>query len=100
MKRDDTVYLRHMLDAAARIQEYVDGLDFESFKSNLMAQDAVIRQLEIIGEATRNISTALRDKYMEIPWKDIAGMRACSFTSTSVWIYRLCGILSNRTSPS
>ena len=75
MMKDDTVFLRHILDAINKIQEYAKGMDFEKFRKSSLVQDGVIRQLEIIGEATKNLSEEIRGKHSDIPWKDIAGMR-------------------------
>ncbi len=75
MTRDDTIYLRHILDAINRIEEYVAGLDHEAFMDSGLVQDGVIRQFEIIGEATKNLSSTLKERYPDVPWKDIAGMR-------------------------
>ncbi len=75
MIRDDAVYLHHILDAINRIEEYVSGLNHEGFIRSSLVQDGVIRQIEIIGEATKNLSPALKERYPVIPWKDIAGMR-------------------------
>lgn len=73
--RDDTVYLKHILDAIARIEEYTRGIDGEEFSKGTLIQDGVIRQIEIIGEAAKNISSGLKEKYSNVPWKDISGMR-------------------------
>mgnify|MGYP001567059987 CR=1 FL=1 len=75
MKKDDTVFLRHILDAVNWIEEYTHGLDYEGFREAHLVQDGVIRQLEIIGEATRNLSKEFRYNHTDIPWKDMAGMR-------------------------
>jgi uncharacterized protein with HEPN domain len=75
MKRDDMVYLKHMLDAINVIEEYVNEVAYDEYMTNRMLQDAVMRELEIIGEATRNLSMELRNRYSEVPWKKIAGMR-------------------------
>jgi uncharacterized protein with HEPN domain len=75
MQRDDTVYLRHISDAIAQIESYVTGIDKPTFIQTAMIRDAVIRQLEIIGEATKRISPVLRMRYPAVPWQDIAGMR-------------------------
>jgi uncharacterized protein with HEPN domain len=75
MKRDDSVYLRHILDAIARIEEYLEGVSPETFKARTQIQDAVIRQTEIIGEAARHLSSELRNRHTRVPWQDIIGMR-------------------------
>jgi uncharacterized protein with HEPN domain len=75
MKRDDSIYLRHVLDAITRIEQYVQGLSEEAFSLNTLVQDAVIRQIEIVGEATKRLSSGLRNRNPQIPWQDIAGMR-------------------------
>lgn len=75
MKRDETVYLQHILDAIARIGQYLEGIDERAFQQNSLVQDGVIRQIEIIGEAAKHFSTELRSAYPDIPWQDIAGMR-------------------------
>ncbi len=75
MKKDDSVYLRHMLDAISRIEEYTRDIQYDGFMDNHLIQDGVIRQIEIIGEATKRLSKEFREKNSEILWKDVAGMR-------------------------
>ncbi len=75
MKSDETVYLRHILDAIAKIETYVQGVDETAFRHAGLIQDGVIRQIEIIGEATKRLSRSLRNRHSETPWEDIAGMR-------------------------
>ncbi|MCI2429488.1 DUF86 domain-containing protein [Candidatus Acetothermia bacterium] len=75
MKPDETVYLRHILDAIAKAESYLQGKDEVMFKRDTLIQDGVIRQVEIIGEATKRLSSELRSKYAHVPWEDIAGMR-------------------------
>ncbi|MBF0539576.1 MAG: DUF86 domain-containing protein [Nitrospirae bacterium] len=75
MNKDDQVYLHHILDAITQIKTYVKGVDYETFKSNRMLQDAVVRQLEIVGEASKNISMEIRSKHSVIAWRDLVGMR-------------------------
>jgi len=75
MRKNDSVYLSHILDSIERIEEYTENMEKEDFLSSNLVQDGTIRQIEIIGEATKNLSKELRDKYPQIPWSDIAGMR-------------------------
>ena len=75
MIKDDTIYLRHILDAISQIEEYVAGLDQGAFMNSRLVQDAVIRQFEIIGEATKSLSPDIRERFPDVPWKDMAGMR-------------------------
>lgn len=74
-KKDDAVFLRHILDAILKIEEYTNGVEYNKFIQDTLIQDGVIRQIEIIGEAAKNLSDNIRKKYPDIPWKDIAGMR-------------------------
>ncbi|MHA1239010.1 MAG: HepT-like ribonuclease domain-containing protein [Candidatus Odinarchaeia archaeon] len=75
MKKDDTVFLKHILDAINLIEEYLKDKKYNEFKNNRMLQDAIIREIEIIGEAASKISMELRNKYSDIPWRQIVGMR-------------------------
>ena len=73
--KDETVYLKHIADAIAQIEDYLHEKSFEEFTGNKMFQDAVVRQLEIIGEASRNLSDDFRRLHSAVPWGQIAGMR-------------------------
>ncbi len=75
MKKDDFVYLRHILDAISRIEEYTQGITYEHFMANHLIQDGVIRQIEIIGEAAKRLSKYIKERHTQISWKDMAGMR-------------------------
>ena len=75
MKKDDSVYLRHILDAVNTVEEYLQGINEAKFRATRLLQDGAIRQIEIIGEAIRHVSKDLRKTYPEVPWQDIAGMR-------------------------
>ena len=75
MIKDDTVFLRHILDAINKIQEYIKGMNYEGFKASSLVQDGVIRQLEIIGEAANSVSPAFRDRFLDIPWGKMTGLR-------------------------
>lgn len=75
MIRDDSVYLAHILDALQQIAAYTSEMDELGFLSNRLVQDGVIRQFEIIGEATKNLSDTFKQQHSAIPWKDLAGFR-------------------------
>ena len=74
MKRDDKTYLLHILDAVTQIQAYTARGRADFFSSRLV-QDGVIRNLEVIGEATKNLSSTLRERQPDLPWKQMAGLR-------------------------
>jgi uncharacterized protein with HEPN domain len=75
MPRNDIAYLRHILDAIHRIEEYLHEVTEVDFHNRYLIQDGVIRQIEIIGEATKQLSKETRENNSHIPWRDIAGMR-------------------------
>ncbi len=74
-KRADTDFLNDSKEAILRINVYVENLSYEEFLNDIKTQDAVVRNLEIIGEAIKNISEELKEKYPRVPWKDLAGVR-------------------------
>lgn len=73
--KDDSVYIRHISDSIERIEKYLKDIDEDEFARNTLIQDAVIRQLAIIGEAGKRIPHDLRKRHKDIPWKDVVGMR-------------------------
>lgn len=75
MKKDDTIYLHHILDAIGLIEEYTKGMSENEFLGNSMAHDAVVRQIEIIGEAARNVSDEFQEKHPNLPWMKMIGIR-------------------------
>jgi uncharacterized protein with HEPN domain len=75
MKHNDIFYLHNILDSILRIEQYLSGVSEKDFQENSLVQDGVIRQLEIIGEAVKHMSTDLRSRYSRVPWNDIAGAR-------------------------
>ena len=74
-KREFTLYLEDMLQSMQRIEEYIGDLDFRKFKMTYLVVDAVVRNFEILGEASKKIPTNIQDKYPEIPWKKMYGLR-------------------------
>jgi uncharacterized protein with HEPN domain len=73
--RKDKAYLQDILDGIADIERFLEKVTEEEFYRNKEKQYAVLRALEIIGEATKNLNKEIKAKYRAIPWKDIAGMR-------------------------
>jgi uncharacterized protein with HEPN domain len=75
MKKDPRVFIEHVLECIGRIEEYVRGVTKDEFFKSTQKQDAIIRRIEIIGEAAKNLPIEIKEKYPDIAWKDIAGMR-------------------------
>jgi len=73
--RRDRDYLLDIQEAVHRILAYTAGFTYEQFTADLKTQDAVVRNLEVIGEATKKLSRSLRNAHPQIPWKDMAGVR-------------------------
>lgn len=74
-KRGDFEFLSDIDEAIKRIESYTLRMNYQDFLKDIKTQDAVIRNLEIIGEAVKNLSKKLKGKYKDIDWKNIAGMR-------------------------
>lgn len=72
--KEDRVYLSHIRDAIERIDAFTSG-GRDQFLTDPMVQDAVVRNLEVLGEAAKGLSEDLRMANPEVPWKQIAGMR-------------------------
>ncbi len=75
MKRNPKLFLEHILESIALIEEYTQDVTRETFLESMKVQDMVIRRLEIIGEAVKNIPEHIKREHANIPWKSIAGMR-------------------------
>ena len=75
MNKDPKVFIEHILESITAIKEYTAGLSKEDFNSKKEKQDAVLRRVEIIGEAVKNLPEEIKEEHPDIPWKQIAGMR-------------------------
>jgi len=88
--RDLHAYIEDILASIDKIEQYTGSLDERSFLENTQAQDAVLRRLEVMGEAVKNIPESFRSRYPEIPWRNIAGLR-------DVLIHQYFGVNLHRT---
>jgi uncharacterized protein with HEPN domain len=75
MSKDIRVYIEDILDSISKIEEYCGDAKEEDFYRNSQVQDAIMRRLEIVGEAVKSIPPSVRGRYPQVPWKKIAGMR-------------------------
>jgi uncharacterized protein with HEPN domain len=74
-ERDPVLYLSDIILSIERVEEYILGLDFKQFKWDYKTVDAVIRNFEIIGEATKNLPKDLKNNYPEVPWEEMYRLR-------------------------
>ena len=74
-ERSDIDLLDDILICMKKIQDYITDLSYNDFESDSKTQDAIIRNIEVIGEATKKLSEGIKQKYHKIPWKAIAGTR-------------------------
>jgi uncharacterized protein with HEPN domain len=72
--KDDSVYIEHMLECMDRIDEYTER-DRERFFSSTLVRDAVVRNLQTLAESSQHLSSALKEAYRSVPWRDISGFR-------------------------
>jgi len=75
MKKDSRIFLKHVLESISIVELHTLSFTESQFLKNIQLQDAVTRRLEIIGEAVKNLPLNLRNKYPQVPWKKIAGLR-------------------------
>ncbi len=74
-KKGDSIFIEHMLESINAIEDFSKGLTKKEFISSRLKQSAIVREIDIIGEAVKNISSGLKEKYKKIAWRDIAGTR-------------------------
>jgi uncharacterized protein with HEPN domain len=75
MHKNDLAYTDHIIYCIKKIRKFVKGIDKKEFAKNELIQDAIIRNFEVIGEASKKISPDFKKVYYDIPWKEISGMR-------------------------
>lgn len=74
-KRDWTILFEDILESIEKIEQYTAGISFDDYAMNSMIIDAVVRNIEIIGEASKNVPDDVKEKHPEIPWEKLAGIR-------------------------
>ena len=89
MIRDDLVYIKDVIDSIVLIEQYTLGRSEEEFNNDLQLQDAIIRRIEIMGEAMNNISEDFQKRYSHIPWREVIAMR-------NILIHEYFGVDINR----
>ncbi|REL37991.1 DUF86 domain-containing protein [Rhodohalobacter sp. SW132] len=102
-KRKPDVYLQDIVQSIEHIQRFLDGVSEDEFYENVEKQDAVLRRLEIIGEAVKHLPEEIRETHPDIPWRQIAGMRDViiheyfGITLEMVWVVATEDILDLKT---
>ena len=92
MNRNVAIYLRDMLENMRDAEDFVRAMTFERFTSDQKTVNAVLRSAEVIGEAAKHVPDAVRERYADIPWKEMSGMRdkvIYAYTSVdleTVWV--------------
>ena len=75
MKREYKLFIQDIKECIVQIDEFVGNMTLKEFKADEKTSSAVVRKIEIIGEATKNVPKEIRQKYKELPWSDMARMR-------------------------
>lgn len=74
-ERDPILYLEDILTSMKRVEEYIEGMNFAKFKKDYKTVDAVIRNFEIIGEASKNLAREIKERHTKIPWDEMYRLR-------------------------
>jgi len=102
-KRKPDVYLQDIFESINYIQRFLEGVSEDEFYKNVEKQDAVLRRLEIIGEAVKHLPDEIRNDHPDVPWRQIAGMRDIiiheyfGITLEMVWVVATEDILDLKT---
>ena len=102
-KRKPDVYLQDIFESINYIQRFLEGVSEDEFYKNVEKQDAVLRRLEIIGEAVKHMPDKIREDHPDVPWRQIAGMRDIiiheyfGITLEMVWVVATEDILDLKT---
>ncbi|MDO8656492.1 MAG: DUF86 domain-containing protein [Nanoarchaeota archaeon] len=100
MKRTSKAYLGDILEAIDRIREYIGSMDIEELKENKLVLDAVMRNLEIIGEAVTQMPDEIKNRYPTVPWRDIKDFRnVVAHHYFSINILRIWDIIEHKLEP-
>ena len=75
MEKNNSVFIKHILDSINAVENFSKDISKQEFGGNRLVQSAVVREIEIIGEAVKNLSEEFKNKNKEIPWKEIIGTR-------------------------
>jgi len=75
MKRNIALYIKDIIEYIERTEKHIKDISYEEFPNDTKTLDAVIRCIEVIGEAAKNIPDDTRNKYPNIPWRDMSGIR-------------------------
>jgi len=75
MKKDSIIFLLHILDSILLIEKYIKNKNKKTFVKDSVRQDAVVRRLEVIGEAVKNLPSSFKKKYKDVPWQQASDMR-------------------------
>jgi len=75
MSKDPNIIIEHVLESISLIEKYLEGKSIDDFQNDVQLQDSVIRRMEIIGEAIKNLPDDIREKYTDVTWKEVVGMR-------------------------